>query len=128
MLYNLYYTKHNSRRRRNMTLEDIKDYAAGGVKFDVHFIGVSDGLRYTLEELIGKEEEYVEDFENVETFDPMENSFGTNPYKTIIDDVATPGGTTAAGIEVMEGLNPLFEVVSSLDGSSKNLKEIIKSI
>jgi len=25
----------------------------------------------------------------------------------------------------MEGLNPLFEVVSSLDGSSKNLKEII---
>ncbi len=55
----------------------------------------------------------------------MENSFGTNPYKTIIDDVATPGGTTAAGIEVMEGLNPLFEVVSSLDGSSKNLKEII---
>ena len=61
MLYNLYYTKHNSRRRRNMTLEDIKDYAAGGVKFDVHFIGVPDGLRYTLEELIGKEEEYVED-------------------------------------------------------------------
>ena len=67
----------------------------------------------------------VEDFEKFETFDPMENNFGMNPYKTIIDEVATPGGTTAAGIEVMEGLNPLFEVVSSLDGSSKNLKEII---
>ncbi len=67
----------------------------------------------------------VEDFEKFETFDTIENNFGMNPYKTIIDEVATPGGTTAAGIEVMEGLNPLFEVVSSLDGSSKNLKEII---